>query len=157
MRGGGGILLIGGGIFLLILGWTGKFQDVWNALTGGGSSGDGAKPGGSEKTDSPAIEKGPPAKNCPQGRPRTFPEGAVGIQTKQSQCCPGETLMYMPGETPQTQPDGIYLCTSPEHVDMAQSNGWVKYPVGAGYGAVWDELPTGFIGLRKNPSARLHT
>lgn len=67
MRGSpGGILLIGIGVFVLSLGWTGKFADVWNILKGGVPG----LPGSDTDTDGDGPDKTyvcDADSDCPQG------------------------------------------------------------------------------------------
>jgi hypothetical protein len=180
MRGGGGILLIGGGVFLLILGWTGKFQDVWNALTGGGSGG---TSGGSnlpppdkpsqpitctKDSDCPNNWQCSSAASSTGGRvciPKD--SGGTGAMGCGAVCQKSETCVRKQGAT-RSDCVGNASLASPENGQCRESyvpcrdvyrqiDLCCNIAAGAGYGKVYDELPTGFVGLRRNPSAGFHS
>ena len=68
MKGAGGVLLIAGAVLLLWLGWSGKYQQVWEAVTSPLGGGDPPDDGGSGRPTDPG---GP----CPDGRVRVLIDG----------------------------------------------------------------------------------
>lgn len=89
MKGPGGILLIGVGVFVIALGWTGAYAKVYEVLTGNAPSGDGSGGGGGGIDIGIPDQPKPPATNdkacqsdphCPVGE-KCF--GGVCISTEE--------------------------------------------------------------------------
>lgn len=103
----GGILLIGVGVVLLNLGWTGRFSAVWDAITGGsGGTDNGGTPNGSGSGSNSSNV--PPALNCGKDY-----EITVNGDTK----CYSPSVVSSPengkcrsGYDPGTRDDGSAVC-----------------------------------------------
>lgn len=163
-----GLLLIGAGIVVLALGWTGRFADVWAALRGTSLSDFPDSPVDAGSKAGAEINKkvGDVIKNLPPEQPRGLrckdgelhvhitsganaggetcaPGGNVG--TKGSGACPtGYTEGYIENTSTGQQTQVCFRRQSNPNPNIPQ----------AGYGGSYARvpLPTGFMGLRYQPN-----
>jgi hypothetical protein len=150
MKGGNGVLLLGAGVFLLILAWTGKFAEIWGVISGnlpenpvdvGSEVGKTIHDKIDEKIHEP--EPGPPAKtrcvilDAHPDTKTTVLEDEMSAPDGDPNINGGCRSGYLSGMQCQ---DGLHVC--------------VKTVRGAGFGKyAYDERPTGRIGLRLMPYA----
>lgn len=170
----GGILLIGVGVLLLSLGWTGRFAAVWDAIrgsSGGGKTGDETgedteEPSGTECSDERDC---PTGKSCRNGRcvtpsndGRIVCQGGtrrILIPSLGNMRCIRENQLASP-ENGSCRGDYTlgYEIVNQNNPDDTSKPVCVRSVSLVGGGEVIDysysEMPTGVIGLRYGPNAR---
>jgi len=142
----GGILMIGAGVFLISLGFTGKFAEVWNVITNKVPSlPDGLPPQPKPKDAVPEDEG-----NTPPSEGGTCGAGQQQINirsTNENKCIFAQDIAAPEGDGCRNGylegirlADGLKVC--------------VRTVRGAGAAYAYTEMPTGVIGLRLQPNVR---
>lgn len=168
----GGILLIGAGVFLISLGFTGKFAEVWDVITNKVPGMPGPDDLPSPDDLPPDHQPGPGGQAC-QADPHCPPGmkcvGHVCTATEEpgggGECATGRVLVTLMSNGAQKcvlrtdlvateggQCRNGYVLVNRPNADKTATALCLKTVRGAGASYAYAELPTGVLGLRLQPN-----